>query len=187
MSKKRRPQRRPRREPPLEPVNDERVRSGEIPWTVEGLGAVMMHAAELHNTPHDDWDRKEHGVSIAMEDGSVTRVVFNPDMMLNQIMQGTMVRLKKEGVSRETAMSHFWRIIEARIFLADHVGALRQSGLIVDEPADPDCANVSPGLIEVLATARYEGVRLQGPEREPVPSFHVDRVIAAAKPRDSET
>jgi hypothetical protein len=185
MAKSRRP-RRPRREPPFDPVDDKRVRSGEIPWSLDDLGAAFERAAALHNTPHDDWERKEVGVSIADEGGSVSRLVFNPDIMLNQIMQWLMVRFQKQGLSRETKMSHAWRFMEIQALLADHDAVLRREGLVKDDPTEPDCASISSALMEVLATARYEGVRLQGPEREPVPAFHLDRVIAEAKKRDSD-
>jgi len=145
-----------------------------------------VHAAALHNTPHDDWNRQEAGVSIANDDGSVSRVVFNPDIMLNQVMQWLMARFRKQGLSDETKMSHAWRFMEVQAFLADHAAALRREGLVRDDATEPDCASISSALMEVLATAKYEGVRLHGPAREPVPSFHVDRVIAEAKKRDSD-
>ena len=66
--------------------NVQSMLTGDIPWSADELGEVLDHASKLHNTPHDDWDRREKGINLVADDGSVSRVVFNPDMMPNQVM-----------------------------------------------------------------------------------------------------
>lgn len=157
-----------------------RIRSGEIPWNFEDLGAVMTYIADLYHTPKDDWNRKRKGVSFAEPDGSVTRLEFNPDMPLNQVMLWLTDRLRSRGVSQEETMSHMWRFMEIQAFMTDHAPRLRETGLIRDDPDDPAGASISGALLKVLASARYEGVRLGGPDGDPEPTFHPERVIAEA-------
>jgi hypothetical protein len=155
--------------------------TGEIPWSADELGAVLDHAVELHHTPHDDWNRREKGVNLLNDDGSVDRLRFNPDMIENQMMDYLISRLRKQGVSQPVMMSHGWRFMETMAFLNEHSKRLRQEALIVDDPNDADALMISEGLIAALATARYDGVKLQGPKREPVRTFHLERIIEEAK------
>ena len=162
----------------------DRIPTGEIPWSREEMGEALSRAATLHMTPHDDWDRRQKGLDLVDDDGSVSRIIFNPDMMPNQIMDFIIARQRAKGASEEVMMSHMWRFMESMAFLKQNDARLRESELIIDDPNDPDAAMISEALIEVLATARYEGVSLQGRDGDPVRTFHVERVIAEAKRLD---
>jgi hypothetical protein len=161
---------------PRKALLDADMMTGEIPWSAEELGAVLQHAIALHHTPHDDWDRREKGINLLNDDGSVDRIRFNPDMFENQMMDFIIARLRKQGLSQDVMMSHGWRYMEATGFIAEHVKRLRQEELVIDDPDDPEASMISGGLIAALATARYEGVKLQGPKR----------IIAEAKRLDAE-
>jgi hypothetical protein len=63
---------------------------------------------------------------------------------------------------------------------------LREEKLIVDDPDDSDASMLSLGLLAALATARYEGVKLQGPKQEPQRTFHLERIVAEAKRLDAK-
>ena len=188
MAKKRRPPRQ--KQPPSDdlppPPNFARAQTGEVPWTLDGLGAVLAHAAKLHNTPHDDWNRHERGINLQHDDGSLSRLSLNPDMMTNQMGVFIVDELRKQGANPEVITCHLYRFLEAQAFLAENFARIRQEGLIVDDPTDPDASLLSAALVEVLATRSYKGARFQGPDREPVRSFHIDRVIAEAKRRAAE-
>ena len=164
---------------PQRPLDLKRIHSGEIPWSLKELGAAFAHAAVLHETPHDDWDRRPVGGG-----DSVSQIVFNPDLMDDQLMQWLMDKFKVQGLTHEEKMSHAWRFMEAQVFLKGNVARLRLETLLGDDPSDSDCTNISNGLIEALATARYEGVRLTGPEGEPAQTFHLDRIISEANRLD---
>jgi hypothetical protein len=153
---------------------------------MEGLGDVLQHAVRLHHTPHDDWDRREKGINLLEDDGVVSRIRFNPDMFENQMMDYIIARLREQGLSQNVMMSHGWRYMEATAFMSQNAKRLREEGLIVDDPDDSDASMISGGLIAALATARYEGVKLQGPKREPQRTFHLERIIAEAKHLDAE-
>lgn len=182
MAKKRRP---PNNTPePSDPVNNERIRSGEIPWSFEGVSELLEHAAKLRHTPRDDWDRKRRGIAIQHEDGTVSSFSFNPDMPINQLGHFLVDKFRKEGLDRETTMSHLWRFMEIQAFLSEHAEELRRERLIIDDESDPNAALISGGLLRALATSRYEGVRLAG--GDPSRTFHVTKVIEAAKTFDLE-
>jgi hypothetical protein len=155
--------------------------TGEIPWTQEGLEEALAHIAKLHNTPRDDWDRRKKGITLIDDDGSLSRITFNPDMMPNQIMDFIIARGRERGESQEKIMSHSWRFMEIMGFLRDNDSRLREEKLVMDDPTDPAASMISGSLLRILATARYEGVALQGPNRDPVRSFHTDRVITEAR------
>jgi CRISPR-associated DxTHG motif protein len=164
----------------------DRVTTGEIPWTRAELGEAFAHAATLHNTPHDDWDRTKKGVNPMWDDGSVSEITFNPDNMPNQVMGFIVGRLRKKGATDEEIMSHGFRFMETMAFVTEHMARLRDEDLIQDDLADPAAMMVSESLIEVLATARYDGVTLKGTDREPERTFHLEQVIAEAKRLDAD-
>jgi hypothetical protein len=118
----------------------ERVLSGESPWSLIGLGEVLTHAAGLHKTPHDDWDRREKGVNLLNDDGTVSRLVFNPDMLENQVMSFIVKRLRDEGADEEMVMSHGWRFWESMAFLTQNAARLREERLVIDDPSDAEAA-----------------------------------------------
>ena len=174
MSKKRK---RPKRATPLL----QRIPEwGQIPWTTEELGAALDRAAQLHNTPHDDWNRRERGVTFQEPDGSQSRIVFNPDKMENQIMHWLHDQWRAQGLAPETVMAHSWRFFEVMGFLSAHSARLRAEGLVGEDPSDPDCVGLSHGLVQALAESPYEGVSLDRASGDPVPTFHPDRIIAVA-------
>jgi hypothetical protein len=71
-----------------------------------------------------------------------------------------------------------WRLFEALDFLLNHQDRLQEAGLIRPMADEPDGIEISSALVAALAMVPYEGARLQG--GDPVPTFHVDRVIALA-------
>ena len=159
-------------------------RLGDTPWSGDELAAAFQRAAELHETPHDDWDRRPHGVKLEKPDGTLESLTFNPDMIQNQIGLWLAARFREQGLDFQTRQCHMWRFFETLTFIQDHEEQLRQSGLMRQSQEDPDAAEISEALFHVLATAKYDGVRLQ--RGDPLPAFHRDRVIEQAKTMESE-
>ncbi len=166
-----------------EPPDFDAVNSGQLPWSLEGLAEAIERWSELRGTPHDDWDRRRRGLLLEDDDGSKSEIVFNPDVIENQIMNWLMDRFTKHGLSQTEKVSHAWRLMEVQAFLAENHERLKLEGFIICTPEHPEAEGVSDALLSVLAGAPYEGVRLSGPKQEPHPTFHADRVIAEARSR----
>ncbi len=154
---------------------------GRIPWSLDELGATLARAAELHEIPHDDWDRAERGVTMREADGSTSRIVFNPDRLENQIMHWLHSRWHDQGLDEQTRMAHSWRLFEALAFLSTNKDRLLLEGLVMTDPDQPERAGISSGLVRALAESPYEGVKLDFGTGDPVPTFHIDRVIEMAQ------
>jgi hypothetical protein len=77
-------------------------------------------------------------------------------MFENQMMDFIIAPLRKQGLSQNEMMSHGWRYTEA--FMAQNSKRLREEGLILDDPDDPDASMLSGGFVTAVATARYDGV-----------------------------
>ncbi|NOT09865.1 MAG: hypothetical protein HOP28_16855 [Gemmatimonadales bacterium] len=151
---------------------------GDTPWTLEGLGNALAHAATLHHTPRDDWDRRRRAFVVEDTAGTEREFGLNLDRIQTQLGLWLAQQLREQGVDNSTCQCHMWRLFEAIDFLLNHQDRLKEAGLIRPLADDPDGVEISPSLVAVLATAPYEGARLQG--GDPVPTFHVDRVIIVA-------
>lgn len=162
------------------------VQSGRIPWSFEELIAALDFANGLLKTPQDDWERAPRGITLELEPGSLSRFVFNPDMLDNQLGLWLADRLKDQGVDETTRMSHLWRFFLIRSFMATNQAALRDAGIVKNDPEGPGSHLVSDNLFKVLATSEYEGVIGSGPEHDPIRTFHLERVIAETLQLDRE-
>ena len=119
------------------------------------------------------------GIQISKIDAVAHPFTFNPDVLENQIGLWISRKLEDQGLDHMTCMSHTWRFFEVRTFLGDHEDRLKTEGLIVEDPVSKQGALISESLISILATSPYEGVRAQGPDRDPVRTFHLDKIIEA--------
>ena len=169
-----------------DPVDLRAVEFGMIPWSLEELVATIDYATKLLNTPQDDWDRRPTRLVIEQVDGTLSGFRFNPDVIENQIGLWLSRRLEEQGYDHTTRMSHAWRFFEIRTFLNTYEARLRDVRLIRPDDESPGGTLIADALLEVLATAKYEGVRAQGPDCDPVPTFHPDRVIEAAMKRQKQ-
>lgn len=168
------------------PFDLELIQNGRIPWSFEELSAALDFANTLLETPHDDWDRRRRGVTIEHKDGLLARFTFNPDMLDNQLGIWLSERMKDQGLDHPTRMAHVWRFFLIRAFMADNQQALRNAGIVKDDPEGSGSHLVSDNLFKVLATATYDGVMACGPEGDPVRTFHAEKVIAATLELDRE-
>ena len=104
--------------------------------------------------------------------------------MDNQIGLWLSAKFRKQKLPFEVRQCHMWRFFEVLAFIQDQGAILREKGLVRDMADDPDGIEVSEALLRVLATARYDGVRLQG--GDPVPTLHRERVVEAALAIEAE-
>lgn len=143
------------------PADRQRVSSGEIPWSLDEQTNAIGQANWLHETPHDDWDRKKREFSIAdyPNDGDVSKFRLNVDNFDNQLMGFLVGQNREQEYDQTTAMSHMWRLMEIQIFIADHFEDLQRDGLIRDCDDNPEMAEFSGALLEVLAVDPYQGKR----------------------------
>ena len=136
-----------------DPPDWEAMQTGSIPWAVEECFAVMMHENHLIETHPDDWDRTRRGLSIKGDDGQVSRLVFNPNVRINQMAFYMMERYKDLEDSEK--MSHIFRYMAIKGFVCDHEEELRSDGLLRESEDNDEMQELSEALIEVLATSPY--------------------------------
>lgn len=171
---------------PPDPEDWDRVFSGEIPWSLEELMDAIERAGSLLDTPHDDWDRRERGlIMLDGETGERSKLVFNPDVLDNQIAHFLMSRFRERGYDLVTKQSHLFRFMTIRAFLASQAQALINDGLVRQE-SDAQLVEVSEALLAVLTESRYDAVT-ENPETGQVErSFDYEAVVFRAKARDPD-
>lgn len=152
---------------------------GKTPWAKAELMAGLEYALQVRATPRDDWDRGPRRFSFRNGAGAERLFTLNPDVIETQIGLWLTARMREQGIAPEVQQRHLWRFIESIQFIRENDGQLRQCGLVIDDPDEPSAIQIEESLIGVLAVAPYDGVRVQA--SDPIPSFHVERVIAAAK------
>ncbi len=167
-------------------VDTEAIQTGAIPWSENELVEAMDHFEWLSTTPHDDWDRKPERISIEFGDGRVETLRFNPDMVDNQMASFIRDRCRARGYDRTTTMSHMWRFMEIRSFVAQKYERLVADGLIRPEPNQERAAYFATELFAELAVAPYAAVTVHERTGESGRTFDYEAVVAGAKARMSD-
>ncbi|KPK69394.1 hypothetical protein AMJ82_05625 [candidate division TA06 bacterium SM23_40] len=151
------------------------IRGGLIPWSASEYHEVLEEAHRLMQTPHDDWDRRPQRFTIYDEDtGEEQALEVDVDNVAFQI--DNLILKRYADQPQDVVLSHVYRFRMIFRFIEDNLERLVVEGLIKDEP---EAMQVAEGLIEVLATARYEATRIEGDEEVSV--FDCDQVVDGAK------
>ena len=154
-----------------------RIRSGEIPWNFDDLGAALCYVAGLYGIAGMDEQGRESRATLPGRNAPLGRLEVGPDTPVDRAVLWLTDRLRSRGCGKSEITSHLRRFGEIHFFIVAHAQDLRHHGLVSDTP---NGAFVAEGLLRVLAVAKYDGVRLQGADRGSVPSFHPYRVIQEA-------
>ena len=162
-------------------VDFEKIRSGEIPWTLEELLEAMTRGNWLHETPHDDWDRQKRGFILVDDETGEEgdEYVFNPDNYQNQLFGYVAGRNRDHAYDQTTSMSHMWRLMEIQYFIGEYFEKLSNENLIRDCEENPEMAELSEAVLEVLATTPYTAEREAGGEIGK--TFDYESVVLRAK------
>ncbi len=120
------------------------------------------------------------------DDGSVSRLTFNPDIIETQIADYMVERMRDRRLDAATTMSHMFRYFAMNMFLRTHMERLIQEGLITRDPDDEEAVGILEPLVEVLATSRYEGKIYNQWRDENERSFDLNSVIRLSKQRRDE-
>lgn len=166
------------------PIKWEAIQAGSIPWDENEIWATMDHHQHLSVTPHDDWDRRPEE-AIFVDDGGrpVGTIRLNPDLIENQVIGFIRDRSIAEGHDDTTVISHMWRFMEIRKFLSEHYEKLIGDDLIRSVVEDPEFSAISVHLVRELASASYEGIRVDPSTREEGRTFDYEAVVLRAKAR----
>ena len=168
------------------PINREAIEVGSIPWDENEICATMDHLHHLSVTPHDDWDRRREEAIFVDEGGHpVGTIRMNPDRIENQVMGFIRDRSIAAGHDDTTIMSHMWRFMEIWGFFSEHSEKLIGDGLIRSVVGGPEVGEISVHLVRELASASYEGIRVNPSTRQDERTFDYEAVVLRAKARDA--
>jgi hypothetical protein len=124
------------------------MRSGELPWDLDGYDEAMTYIEELLKTPKDDWPTKPmNPIHLRENDGSTSVIRINPHHPINQIM-----KYLESKYDYPTATSHWARFMNMNSFFARHRERLLREDLIHVEDGG---VAIHPDLLDALMTQRY--------------------------------
>ena len=165
------------------PINREPIEAGSIPWDENEICATIDYLHHLSVTPHDDWDRRREEAIFVDEGGRpVGTIRLNPDRIESQVMGFIRDRSIAAGHDDTTIMSHMWRFMEIWGFVSEHSDKLIGNGLIRSVVGDPE-VEISVHLVSELASASYEGIRVNPSTRQEERTFDYEAVVLRAKAR----
>ncbi len=160
---------------PLSKQEQNMVRRGNLPWSLEGLTEVMDFIGRLKGTPLDDWDLGYRGIKLVGGGDRTEEIRLN---MTNIEVQFSVFITERYMPDQVATHANLWRFIEILAFLHDHRRVLLARGLAKADNGK-DVQVFALPLLKALAVLPFNGTRKTGPEV--CPTFDCDEVVICAE------